>query len=100
MEQQPAKAIRRFELLILRPLSIALPVAVIVCLIKTAWILAVVMIACWFVVGAIGQSLPHRKNETFSELTSGEALPVQDEGPSPNDSYAIARASIQIAAVL
>ena len=100
MEEQPVRAIRRFEVLILRPLGIVLPVVVVVCLIKTAWILTVVMIVCWFVVGAIGQSLPHRKKETFSELASGKALPVQDETLSPNDSHALAGTSMQIAAVL
>ena len=50
MKEQPARAIRRFEVLMLRPLNVALPVAAGVCLVKTAWILAVVMavpcIAC------------------------------------------------------
>jgi hypothetical protein len=100
MKEQPARAIRRFEVLILRPLSIALPVAVVVCLVKTAWVLAVVMVVCWFVVGAIGQSLPHRRKETFSELASGEVLPLQDERLSSSDSRALARASMQTGALL
>ena len=43
MKEQPARAIRRFEVLIMRPLNIAFLVAAGICLVKTAWILAVVM---------------------------------------------------------
>jgi hypothetical protein len=100
MEEQPARAVRRFEVLILRPLNIAFPFAVGVCLVKTAWTLAVVMVICWFAFGAIGQSLPHRKKQTFSELASGKTLPAQDGRPSPDDSYALARAAMQTAALL
>lgn len=100
MKEQPARAIRRFEVLILQPLSIAFPFAAGACLVKTAWTLAVVMVVCWFVVGAIGQSLPHHKEQTFSGLASGKTLPAQDQKLSPDDSYALARAAMQTAALL
>jgi hypothetical protein len=88
---------RRFEVLILRPLNIAFLVATIVCLIKTAWTLAFIMLACSFFTGTIGQSLPHRKKQTFSELTSGKAMPASDSEISPDDAYALAKATQRLA---
>ena len=97
MKEQPARAIRRFEVLMLRPLNVVLPVAAGVCLVKTAWILALVMAVGWFAVGAIGQSLPHRKKETFSELTSGKTLPANDGELSYDDAFALAKAIQRLA---
>lgn len=68
-------------------------------MVKTAWILTLVMAVGWFAVGAIGQSLPHRKKETFSELTSGKTLPANDDELSDDDAFALAKA-IQRLAIL
>jgi hypothetical protein len=100
VKERPAKAQRRFEVLILRPLSIAFPVAAVVCLMKTAWVLAAAMLACWLIVGVIGQSLPHRKQDTFSELAGGSPLPAHDEVLSHGEAYALAKAIMGTAVVV
>jgi chromate transport protein ChrA len=92
MKEQPARAIRRFEVLILRPLNIAFLVALIVCIVKTAWTLAVVIFVCSFLIGIIGQSLPHRKKQTFSELANGKTLPASDGELSDDDAFALGKA--------
>lgn len=92
MRERPAGAIRRFEVVMLRPLNLVLPVAVVVCLLKTAWVLAVIMAGTWFAVGAIGQSLPHRKKETVSELANRRTLPADEGRLSHDDAYAMAKA--------
>ena len=97
MSERPAIPMRRFEVLMLRPLNVVLPVAAGVCLVKTAWILAVVMAVGCFAVGAIGQSLPHRKKQTFSELASGKTLPASDGELSDDDSFALAKAILRLA---
>jgi hypothetical protein len=100
MNVQPSVPIRRFELLILRPLGIAYLVAIIVCLVKTAWILSVVMLVCQILTGVIGQSLPHRKGQTFSELASGKTLPTKDGEISHDDFFALAKAIISLAFII
>jgi len=99
VKRRPATALRRFEVLILRPLNLVFLAAAVVCLLKAAWVLAVAMFVCCFFVGVIGQSLPHRKQETISELASGGTLPAHDEGLSHEDAFVLAK-TIQRTALL
>ncbi len=100
MRLQPHRVIELFELIILRPLSVVFIALAVVALLKAAWIVGIAMTACWFLVGAIGGTLPHRKRETFSELTQGITLEPHD-GPLPDrDGFALGRAVLTTAAVV
>jgi hypothetical protein len=58
-----------------------------------AWLLGAVILLLSFGVGAIGQSLPHRKHETTSELAAGTTFGNEFQGEiSDEDSNALGRA--------
>ena len=65
--------IRRFELFFLKPLSALLPVLAGFYFFQRAWVAGIVTLALWFVVGAIGQALPHRKQQSIAELSKAAA---------------------------
>ena len=100
MKVQPSRTIRLFEVFFLRPLNIVLLLLAVVFLAETAWILTVAMALCCLFVGAIGQALPHRKAQTFSELARGSAVSPHDDELSNENSFALAKATMRIAIVV
>jgi hypothetical protein len=59
---------KRFELLVLRALDLCLIGSAIVFLLWREWFLGVFFFIAGFLVGAIGQGLPHRRKQPVSEL--------------------------------
>jgi hypothetical protein len=98
--QRPSRPTRLFETIILRPLSIVFLALAGVSLLKTAWVLGIAMAICWLLVGAIGQSLPHRKTQAFSELAGGSTSPPHDQVLSNEESFALAKAVMRAGAVV
>lgn len=100
MTQRPSRPTRFFETIILRPLSIVFLALAVASLLKTAWVLGIAMAICWFLIGAIGQSLPHRKAQPFSELAGGSTSPSHDQVLSDEESFVLAKAVMRVGAVV
>lgn len=83
--------VRRFEI-ILFSLNVCFAVLLIFYLWHRAWFLASLMVVFWFVSGAIGQALPHRKRQTGAELASGKAPAITDGSLSDEDAFGLAKA--------
>jgi len=98
--QRPSRATRFFETIILRPLSIVFLALAGASLLKTAWVLGIGMAICWFLVGVIGQSLPHRKAQAFPELAGGSTSAPHDRVLSHEESFALAKAVMRAGAVV
>jgi hypothetical protein len=92
--------VRAFENGILRVLSVAFPVAALVYLMHRLWLVALAMAICWFLVGAIGQGLHHRKLQSFSELASGSTPDPHSDILSNDDAFAVTKATIKISMVM
>ncbi|SRR6266404_2878177 len=102
--------VKRFELLILRPLDVCLIVGAVISLFHKEWIFGLFLLVVGFVIGAIGQGLPHHRQDTAKELAEGRPAPSDvfrdaPEGqPSgrldPDEGHAMASASIKTSAVL
>jgi hypothetical protein len=102
--------VKRFEVLILRPLDVCLIVAAVISLFHKEWIFGLFLFIVGFLIGAIGQGLPHHRHQTAKELAEGrptrsDVLRDAPEGqPSerfpPDEGYAMASASIKTSIVL
>jgi hypothetical protein len=101
---------KRFELLILRPLDVCLIVGAVISLFHREWVFGSFLLIVGFLIGAIGQGLPHHRQETAKELAEGRPTPLEvfrdaPEGESserldPDDGHAMASASIKTSVVL
>jgi hypothetical protein len=85
MKIQPNALLSRFERLILRTLDFGFYGAALYYLWHRAWVLGVLILLLSFGTGAIGQSLPHRKQETYSELAAGATLASGPQGEISNE---------------
>jgi hypothetical protein len=57
-----------------------------------AWLVGFSMVVFWFLVGAVGQALPHRKHQTVKELANGIRPTIEDGELSNDDSFGLAKA--------
>jgi hypothetical protein len=102
--------IKRFELLILRPLDLCLIIAAVVSLFHRDWTFGLFLFFVGFLVGAIGQGLPHHRQQKFKELRRGWPNPSEvfrdapegqpPEEIAPSESYQIAVACLKTTFVL
>jgi hypothetical protein len=97
----PHVLLSRFERRILRTLAFAYYGAALYYFWHRAWLFGALIFFLSFGVGAIGQSLPHRKHETTSELASGTTLAGEFHGEISNeDSYGLGKAIFKTCALL
>lgn len=80
-------AVRRFEMF-LRTLSLSFLLFAVLFFWHRAWLVGFSMVVFWFLVGAVGQALPHRKHQTVKELASGIRPTIEDGELSNDDSEA------------
>ncbi len=92
------RTVRRFEILLFS-LNACFALLLVFYLWHRAWLLAFLMVVLWFISGAIGQALPHRKRQTGAELASGEPVAITDSDLSDEDAFGLAKA-IQRTAVM
>ena len=71
MKSQPHYLVSRYERLILRPLDFLYYALALYFFWHRAWLFGAGIILLSFVIGAIGQGLPHRKHETPAEMAEG-----------------------------
>jgi hypothetical protein len=102
--------VKRFEVLILRPLDVCLIIAAVISLFHKEWIFGLFLLIVGFLIGAIGQGLPHHRHETAKELAHEGPAPSEvfrdapDGQPSerldPDEGHAMASASIKTSVIL
>lgn len=85
------RGVRRFELSLFG-LGVCFAVLAAVYLWHKAWLVGISMLTCWFLTSVIGQALPHRKQQTGSELASGIPPVTYDGELSSNDAFGLAKA--------
>lgn len=103
------KWVKRFELLILRPLDLALILAGLISLFQREWGFGCFLLLVGLLVGAIGQGLPHHRRQTAKELRHGfpTAREILADSPDhssieelpPDEGYQLALASIKTALI-
>jgi hypothetical protein len=96
MVERTHSVIIKFERWILRPLHVATLALMLWFVFHRHWVSAVLFLIATFLVGAIGQGLPHRKKQTFKELSSGERIEGESGELSLGDSHALARALLKV----
>jgi hypothetical protein len=99
--------VKRFELLVLRPLDLGLIIAALVSLYRREWVFGCFLFVAGFLVGAVGQGLPHHRRQTPKELRRGfpPAREILADSPDhssieelpPEEGYQLALASIKMA---
>ena len=92
-------AVRRFEMF-LRTLSLSSLLLAGLFFWHRAWLVGFSMIMFWFFVGAVGQALPHRKQQTVKELASGIPPTIDDGELSNEDSSSLAKAMYRTAMIV
>jgi membrane protein implicated in regulation of membrane protease activity len=70
MEDAPHIVIRAFERLVLFPLDLCVLVGGVIFLIGKAWLFGAFLLLMSLLLGMVGQSLPHRKEQTAQQLYS------------------------------
>jgi hypothetical protein len=83
-------AVRRFEIF-LRTLSLSFPLLAGLFFWRRAWLVGLSMIMFWFLVGSVGQALPHRKQQMVKELASGIPPSIDDGQMSNEISFSLAK---------
>ncbi|HKI11754.1 MAG TPA: hypothetical protein VKA02_06540 [Candidatus Acidoferrum sp.] len=113
-ELQPEGAsnlwLKRFELLILRPLDLCLVIAAVVSLFHKDWWFGSFLLFVGFFVGTVGQGLAHHRQQNARELRRGLPTPseVFQDAPegrlpeeiAPSESYEMAIAGLKTTCVL
>lgn len=90
-----ARLIDRYEVVVLKPLSITCAILSLIYLVRAAWLAGGVFAALWVVCGGFGAAL-HRR-DTVAQLTAG-TIGRMARGPrqgfAPEESYDMAKASL------
>lgn len=102
--------VMRFEVLILRPVDLCLIVAAIVAFFHKDWTFGLFLLIVGFLVGVIGQGLPHHRQDSTTELmrgrsTTSDVFRDAPEGQpfekwNPDEGYKLVAASLKTGLVL